>query len=181
MITLKDFMEITDYGITGCSEYMWNCYGEDVYTFDSWDGNFDGNSASVVIDLIDQTVYEITVIDYKKNNAYRYILPEYLQAFKDEADTRNIRYQQAYDDIDYIDIEDEAKFLERMKAIVNGEDYDDRVEISINLDEKELYELMVIAHEKDITLNQLINEILKEHIEKKLFEPPNKELEPTKL
>jgi hypothetical protein len=34
----------------------------------------------------------------------------------------------------------------------------------INLSEKELISLCLIAHEKDITLNQLVNEILRKYI-----------------
>jgi len=38
--------------------------------------------------------------------------------------------------------------------------------IEINLPEDTIYELALLAHERDITLNALINEILTEYIEK---------------
>ena len=38
-------------------------------------------------------------------------------------------------------------------------------DITLNLDTDVLFELMLMAHEKDITLNQLVNEILKAYIE----------------
>lgn len=37
--------------------------------------------------------------------------------------------------------------------------------IELRLDQDELYQLMLIAHERDITLNQLVEEILRQYIE----------------
>lgn len=39
--------------------------------------------------------------------------------------------------------------------------------ITIDIDEKILFQLMKLAHEKDITLNCLINDILREAIKEK--------------
>ena len=41
-----------------------------------------------------------------------------------------------------------------------------RVTIDIDLDEDLLYQLMLQAHEHDITLNQMIEKILREFIDK---------------
>jgi hypothetical protein len=38
-------------------------------------------------------------------------------------------------------------------------------DITLNLDTDVLFELMLMAHERDITLNQLVNEVLKAYIE----------------
>jgi len=38
--------------------------------------------------------------------------------------------------------------------------------IEINLEHNVLFNLMLMAHERDITLNQLINQVLKDFIEK---------------
>ena len=38
-------------------------------------------------------------------------------------------------------------------------------DITINVDRDVLFELMLMAHERDITLNQLVNEVLKAYIE----------------
>ena len=43
---------------------------------------------------------------------------------------------------------------------------DNRVTIEIDLDEDLLYQLMLKAHEHDITLNQMIERILREYINK---------------
>jgi predicted HicB family RNase H-like nuclease len=43
---------------------------------------------------------------------------------------------------------------------------DNRVTIEIDLDEDLLYQLMLKAHEHDITLNQMIEKILREYLDK---------------
>ena len=43
---------------------------------------------------------------------------------------------------------------------------DNRVTIEIDLDEDLLYQLMLRAHEHDITLNQMIERILREYLDK---------------
>ena len=43
---------------------------------------------------------------------------------------------------------------------------DNRVTIEIDLDEDLLYQLMLRAHEHDITLNQMIEKILREYLER---------------
>jgi predicted HicB family RNase H-like nuclease len=43
---------------------------------------------------------------------------------------------------------------------------DNRVTIEIDLDEDLLYQLMLKAHEHDITLNQMIEKILREHLDR---------------
>ena len=43
---------------------------------------------------------------------------------------------------------------------------DNRVTIELDLDEDLLYQLMLKAHEHDITLNQMIERILREYLDK---------------
>ena len=43
---------------------------------------------------------------------------------------------------------------------------DNRVTIELDLDEDLLYQLMLRAHEHDITLNQMIEKILREYLDK---------------
>lgn len=37
--------------------------------------------------------------------------------------------------------------------------------VELNLDKEVLFELMLMAHERDITLNQLVEEVLRTYIE----------------
>jgi hypothetical protein len=48
---------------------------------------------------------------------------------------------------------------------VRDETLDGKEDIVLNLDQEELYQLMLYAHEQDITLNQLVENILRAYIE----------------
>lgn len=50
----------------------------------------------------------------------------------------------------------------------NEEKLDGRSEIEIDLPKEELYQLMLMAHEQDITLNQLVEKILQVVIDKEI-------------
>jgi hypothetical protein len=46
----------------------------------------------------------------------------------------------------------------------NGESFDDRIQVPVELDDDTLLKLSMEAHKRDITLNKLIEEILRELI-----------------
>ena len=50
----------------------------------------------------------------------------------------------------------------------NEEKLDGRSEIEIDLHREELYQLMLMAHEQDITLNQLVENILQAKIDEEV-------------
>jgi hypothetical protein len=56
---------------------------------------------------------------------------------------------------------------------------DGRSDVVLNLEREELYELMLMAHEQDITLNQLVEQILQQYIDeyKKTAEDANENLD----
>jgi len=167
MITLKEWMEIVDYKITEGSDFGWNCYGKDVHMLDSWNGEQDGHSFTVIFDTKDQTVYEVQAHDYVHNRAYRMINEDYRKKAKKEARKRDVSRDQAWDDVDYVDLETDDDFMQKCLAIRAGEDYDTRVSVPIDLSDAEALELMKLAHEQDITLNQLVERLLRRVIEEK--------------
>jgi predicted HicB family RNase H-like nuclease len=46
----------------------------------------------------------------------------------------------------------------------NGEEFDNRVQVPLDLDDDLMMQLFMEAHKRDITLNQLVEEILKKVI-----------------
>jgi hypothetical protein len=74
----------------------------------------------------------------------------------------------AYDDVHFIDLEVENDILEKTRAIVHEEDYDARVKIPVEFSDEELLKYMKMAHELDITFNQLIENALREAVKKYL-------------
>jgi hypothetical protein len=163
MITLKQWMDAVDYRITEGSKYLWSCFGDNAYTFDSWNGDQQGHSASIIIDTKTQEVYQTTVYDFANERAYRMINPIYARAYRDECTSRDCE-DAAWDEVKYVDLDINDDFLEKMTAIIAGEDYDTRVEVPLTLDNDQLFELMKLAHQQDITLNQLVEKVLVDEI-----------------
>lgn len=171
MITLKQWMEVCNYRITEGSEYCWECYGSNAYRLDSWNGDQDGHTISIIFDTRTQEVYEVTAYDYKRERAYRMINPAYRDAFNEEVKSRDVTDEAWEDDygnpVKYNDLETEDDYIEKATAICNDEEYDTRIEVPLTLNDDELYQLMKLAHERDVTLNTLVEEMLVEFIETK--------------
>ena len=163
-MTLKDFMETVNYRITEGSDYQWTCFGDNAYTLDSWNGDQDGHSVSVVFDTTTQVVYTVSAYDYIANRAYRWMNPEFVEAYKAECEGRDC-VDTAWDDVAYTDLDVEADFLEKARAIVAGTEYDTRVMIPLDLDKDTMYDIMKRAHEADVTLNRYIETLLQSAID----------------
>ena len=169
MITLKQWMEICNYRITEGSDYGWRCFGHNAYRLDSWNGDQEGHTISIVFDTKTQVVYEVEAFDYKRERAYRMINPEFKAAFDAEVEDRNV-LDMAWEKDDgtplkYIDIDVEEDFLEKAYAICNDQEYDTRVQVQVEFTDEELLKYMKFAHERDITFNQLVEEAIKAAID----------------
>ena len=82
-----------------------------------------------------------------------------------EAKERGTDNTQAWDDVKWIDLETDDDWIQKSAAIVAGEEYDTRVVIPIDLPDDSAYALMKLAHEQDITFNQLIEKVLRDAID----------------
>jgi hypothetical protein len=164
MITLKEWMELVDYKITEGSEYCWQCYGQDAYCLDSWNGEQDGHSFTVVFDKNTQEVFEVQAHDFRNSRAYRMINPNYAPKHMMETTDREVN-DQAWDEVDYIDLEVVDDFMQKSLAIIAGEDYDTRVSMPLNFTDEELLKYMKMAHERDMTFNSFVEMALREAIE----------------
>jgi hypothetical protein len=166
MITMKEWMELVGYRITEGSDYMWQCYGSNAYALDSWNGEQDGHSFTVIFDTKDQTVYEVQAHDYVHNRAYRMINEDFQKKNRKEAKKRDIDKDNAWDDVNYVDLDVDDDFIQKCLAIRAGEDYDTRVSVPMEFSDQELLTYMKLAHEQDITFNQLVERALREAIER---------------
>jgi hypothetical protein len=157
MITIEIFLNTVGHRISGGSEYQWQCFGHNARYLDS---EFpDRYSASIVFDTKTQVVYEATVCDYSANRAYRWLNPDFKSAYDAEAQHRNAD-QEAWDTVGYTDLDVAEDFLTKTEAIVTGQNYDTRVSVPLEMSDDEMLRLMTMAHEQDITLNQLVEQIL---------------------
>jgi hypothetical protein len=165
-MTMQRWMETVDFRITEGSTFGWDCYGPNAYTLDSWNGEQDGHSFSIIFDTRDQTVYEIQAHDYANNRAYRWVAESWRKAMEAEAKDKNAVEKEAWDNVNYVDLEVLDDLFEKMTAIKAGVPYDTRVSIPIDFTDEELLKYMVLAHERDMTFNDFIEEALRHAIEK---------------
>jgi hypothetical protein len=161
MISIKDFMECVNYRITDGGDFLWKCYGDHARTLDSETADF---TISVVFDTLTQYVYEMEVWDNLMERTYRWIAPDFIKKVKKEHKDRGLKFKHCIDDRKYIDLDVEADILEKATAIANGEDYDPRVMIELNLTDAEALTLMRAAHVKDMSLNQYIGFVAETYI-----------------
>lgn len=153
MLTLKEWMELVDYKITEGSDYFTNIPG--LYSMSFWNEQQDGFSFFIAFDPKDnQRVYVVEACDYANQRAYR---------IKDPAIELD---NQAWDDVEFTDLEVDDDFIQKCLAIKAGEEYDTRVSVPLDLEDDLLFELMKKAHEEDITLNQMVERVLREVIER---------------
>lgn len=169
MLTIKDFMELVDYKITEGSDYLWNSFGPFAYRLDSWNGNIDGHTISIVFDTKTQEVYMLEAFDYVNQRAYRLMNPNFVETYKNECTDRNILDEAWEDDegnpVKFIDLEVDEDFVEKAQAIIAGKEYSTNIMVPLTLEKDEMYQLMMMAHERNITLNQMVEEILQFAIE----------------
>ena len=167
MITMKEWMELVDYKITEGGDYGWQCYGPNAYSLSSWNGvhGKGGYSFDIVFSTKTQKVYEVSVCDYTNNCAYRMIVENKHLKHSKEAESRNVNLNEAWDDVDYTDLEVDDDFIQKCLAIKAGEDYDTRISVPLDLPDDLLLTAAMEAHRQGITLNDYINNALASMIE----------------
>jgi hypothetical protein len=161
MITLKEFLETIEYKITEGSEYLWDCYGDTVHRIERQTSDHNGNTVTCVFDTNDHFLYELEAWDNSKNRVYRWIHPAYIKQYKKCCKKHGVKFKNAYDDVNYIDLEVEADILDKARAIAREEEYDERVQIEVDFSDEELLQYMKLAHERDMTFNELVEEALR--------------------
>jgi hypothetical protein len=99
-ITLKNYLSSVNYSITSADEFLWDCYGDNAIKLD-YEKRKSGKftySAGAVFNANNQSVYEITLWDYKQHKEYRWIHPRYAKKYEAESIKRGIRPEQSIDD-----------------------------------------------------------------------------------
>lgn len=93
LLTLKDYLISVGYKVTGGGDYLWECYGKNVFCLDSDNKNNSKNytfSTGVIFNPNNSTVYQMDSWDYKKKIIYRWIHPKYRKKFLAECIQRGI-------------------------------------------------------------------------------------------
>jgi len=172
MLDMKEWMELVDYKITEGDNYGWSCFGPNSYQLSSWNGIHDkgGYSFNIVFSTKSHKVYSVEVCDYTNDRAYRIINPEYVKKHEKEAEKRGVD-NMAWDDVEFIDLEVDEDFIQKALSIKAGEDYSTDISVPIDLPDGLLLEAALNAHRQDITLNEYINNALREMINEYTRDP----------
>jgi hypothetical protein len=164
---MKEWMELVDYKITEGGDYGWSCYGPNSYQLSSWNGihGKGGYSFNIVFSTKSQKVYEVEVCDYTNDRAYRMINPKNKEKHRQEAEDRNVNLNEAWDCVEYVDLDVVDDFIQKCLAIKAGEDYDTRVQVPVDFSDEELLKYMKMAHDRDMTFNEFVEEALRHALE----------------
>lgn len=169
-MTMQRWMEMVHFRITEGSDYGWECFGYNAYSLTSWDGNHSGTSFNITFDTKDQTVYMLEAHDFSNGRAYRWIAPTHQPQFMQEGIGRGVN-DEAWEGVEYVDLEVIDDWFEKATAIFNGESYDTRVQMPIDFTDEELLKYMKAAHEADMSFNQYVEEALRHAIEEHKRDP----------
>lgn len=165
---LAQVNEAMNHRITEGSEYQWNCWANARYL----DYETEYAHVSVVFNSKTQEVYqaEISVKDESwyplEIKPYRWLDPRYKDAMFTEASEREVDPMQAWDDIKWYDLETEEDWLSKAEAISIGTGFDERIEVPLDLDNDTIVHLALEAHKRDITLNEMVEIVLQEAIDR---------------
>ena len=158
---LKQVNETLEHKITGGSEYQWSCWPNARFL----DYESDHAHASVVFNYETQEIYTAEVNDKdNEHKPYRWLNPAYKEAMIEEARARGVDHIQAWDNTNWYDLETAEDWCEKAGAIFKGQEFDTRIQVPLNLEKDELFKLMEMAHDRDITLNEMVEIILEEMI-----------------
>lgn len=160
MNILQQFLNAIQYRITDAWEHQWDSY-EGAQALGCTN---EFAAMTIVFSREDQTVIEITVsseMEAEAQAAYRWMNPSYRDAIFAEADQRGIDRNEAFEGCQYIDLEVVDDVLEKGTAMLANAKYDPRVQIPLDMGDHQLLELFKAAHEKDVTLNQYMEDVLK--------------------
>lgn len=162
MITLQEWLDIVEYRISEGGEYWYDCYGENAYFYDTMGDKKNDPSFFIVFNPETQEVYHVEAVDRVKRRCYRLINPNY----KPDADVLESQ-RNAYDLVDLIDLEVDEDWLEKAQAITKNQKYDSRISVPLELPEEELMLIYESAHKADMTVNQFVEKILLEEINRR--------------
>lgn len=164
---IADANAVFNHRIVDGSEFLWNCWPNARYI----DYECDWAYGSVVFSSGNGMIFEATVNwkdDQRSGGPYRWFNPSWRSQYVTEAQRRNVAVNVAWDDVKWIDVEEWDDFARKAGAMFSGEQPDERISVSIDIPDELILQLAMEAHNRDITLNQLINQVLSEQLEREM-------------
>lgn len=97
---LKQIIEACDYRVCDGSEYLWDSFGPNA-RYMQFSDQSEREHCSIVFDTKNQTVYEVTLYVPHGDLAFKWTHPDYRNAYLAECLAKNVRFNEAWDDVDY--------------------------------------------------------------------------------
>lgn len=154
---LEDFLQTIQYRISSGASYVLESFGEICRLFHFVDKQ--ENTVGSFLLNSQQKIIIIEVRERKENLFYRWVDKKYLSSITQEEEIYLDKKET------YYLIEVEADILEKVKSIVNNEVVDQRVIVELDLDDDMIEVLTKAAEIKGITIDQFVEEALKEMTE----------------
>jgi hypothetical protein len=155
----NQILEAISSRISNSSQFLYSCFGsneprnyEFVDILEKPVGSFTTDKSG--------KVYEVVIEMPGKDGCYRWLDPNFKDALEQETQMRGFDPKIAWDDVPFTDLETEEDILEKVKAICNNEEFDDRVIVPLDLSDDVFLAVAKEAHKRDITFNEMIAVIL---------------------
>ena len=163
---LEDIVLACGYRISGGSEYQWKCYGKNAHFID-FEADVRGgvDAISAVFDTKTQRVFEVTISPVGEGREMVWIDPDYRTAQEGEAKSRGVAADME-DEVSRVTLEMEEDVIEKASSVIITGTCEENVKIPLNIDDESLLVIMKLAHAKDVTLNQFVEGILREELDK---------------
>jgi hypothetical protein len=94
------------------------------------------------------------------------INPKNVEKHRKEAEHKSVLANQAWDDVDYVDLDVVDDFIQKALAIKAGEDYSTDVSVPIDLPDDLLLFAFKAAHAENMTFNAWMNQMLRDFVDK---------------
>lgn len=163
MSNLEQWLALTGYRVTEGGEYGWQCYGANAWFLSATPARDKHVNLTVV--HREGQVCELTAIDFPRGLAYRWQPESLRQVYRSECQVRGVDPCLAMGDLNYVDLDVIEDYWLKASAIWQGKTVDRRVQVPVELDDRELLQLMTMAHERDITFNEFVGQILEQAME----------------
>lgn len=160
---IEHFLQAVNYQINESAEFLWKCFGDDVKFLDasiSSDIPNEDVSVSCTFHPTTRKVFSIEIwndrdFDYGSDNCigYLWVDPNFIEAYQKEYSIRGLGYKNVELPLEEILTKIRQAFGTETEAL------------DINIDPELHLELFKLAHERDISFNEYIVEILRKQID----------------
>lgn len=162
---LQEYITATENKISEGCDYQWNCFGMKPFMITTYFENAN-TEATAIYDRKTLDVFSVEFLDNDSNTIYRYLDHKYKDAYYAECESRGIDPKNEFDLFKIREVIVEADILNKINCSALGDEYDTRIKVPLDLPDPLLFDLMKLAHEKDVTLNELITGAIASSIER---------------